>query len=182
MSRVGKQPIAIPSGVEVKIDGNTVTVKGPKATLSRTHAGVVSVAIEGSEIKVDRPDDSREARAHQGLVRSLLANMVTGVSKGFQRDLEITGVGYRAEARKRFIRFDLGYSHPIFLELPDAVDAKVAQTAISLTSADKELLGQVAAKIRSLRKPEPYKGKGIKYKEEKILRKAGKAGGKGGKK
>lgn len=178
MSRVGKQPIAIPAGVEVKIDGNTVTVKGPKGNLSRTHAGIVSVAVEGNEIQVSRPDDSREARAHQGLVRSLLANMVTGVSKGFQRDLEITGVGYRAEKRKRFIRFDLGYSHPIFVELPESVDANVSQTALSLLSADKELVGQVAAKIRSLRKPEPYKGKGVKYKEEKILRKAGKAGGK----
>lgn len=178
MSRVGKQPIAIPAGVEVKIDGNTVTVKGAKGNLSRTHAGVVSVAIEGTEIHVSRSNDSRESRAHQGLVRSLIANMVTGVSKGFQRDLEITGVGYRAEKRKRFIRFDLGYSHPIFVELPDSVEANVTQTALTLLSPDKELVGQVAAKIRSLRKPEPYKGKGIKYKEEKILRKAGKAGGK----
>ncbi len=178
MSRIGKQPIAIPTGVDVKINGNDITVKGPKGTLNRTLSSVVSVVLEGKEINVVRPDDSRPARAHQGLVRSLVANMVTGVSTGYQRDLEINGVGYRAEKRKRFIRFDLGYSHPIFLELPDSVEANVTQTAVSLLSIDKELVGQVAAKIRSLRKPEPYKGKGIKYKEEKILRKAGKAGGK----
>lgn len=178
MSRIGKQPIVIPPGVDVKIDGHNITVKGPKATLSRSLPSVVDVKLEGQEINVVRPNDSRDARAHQGLVRSLVANMVQGVSQGFQRELEINGVGYRAEQRKRFIRFDLGYSHPIFLELPEGVDAKVTQTAVSLTSADKELLGQIAAKIRSLRKPEPYKGKGVKYKEETIVRKAGKAGGK----
>ncbi|MEZ4459613.1 MAG: 50S ribosomal protein L6 [bacterium] len=178
MSRIGKQPIAIPSGVDIKLEGETITVKGPKGTLTRKLSNVVEVKREGNELHVVRPSDARDARAHQGLVRSLVANMVHGVSQGYQRDLEIIGVGYRAEKRKRFVRFDLGYSHPIFIELPESVEANVTQTAVSLMSADKELLGQVAAKMRSLRKPEPYKGKGVKYKEEKILRKAGKAGGK----
>jgi len=178
MSRIGKQPIAIPAGVDVKLDGREIRVKGPKGELSRTLSDVVSVKIEDKDIIVDRHSDSREARSHQGLVRSLIANMVTGVSTGFTRDLEIIGVGYRAEKRGKFIRFDLGYSHPIFVELPESVDANVTQTAVALSSRDKEMLGQVAAKIRSLRKPEPYKGKGVKYKEEKIIRKAGKAGGK----
>jgi large subunit ribosomal protein L6 len=178
MSRIGKQPITIPAGVDVKLDGRQITVKGPKGELHRTLSSVVDVKIEGKEIIVERKNDARESRSHQGLVRSLVANMVTGVATGFTRDLEIIGVGYRAEKRGRFIRFDLGYSHPIFVEMPASVTANVTQTAVSLSSSDKELLGQVAAKIRGLRKPEPYKGKGVKYKEEKILRKAGKAGGK----
>lgn len=178
MSRIGKLPITIPAGVDVKLDGSVIRVKGPKGELVRTLSDVVSVKIDGNTIHVERGSDSRESRSHQGLVRSLVANMVTGVSTGFQRDLEIIGVGYRAEKRGNFIRFDLGYSHPIFVELPAVVEATVSQTAVSLTSRDKETLGQVAAKIRSLRKPEPYKGKGVKYKEERIIRKAGKAGGK----
>lgn len=178
MSRIGKLPITIPAGVDVKLDGSVIRVKGPKGELVRTLSNVVSVRIDGNTIHVERSSDSRESRSHQGLVRSLVANMVTGVATGFQRDLEIIGVGYRAEKRGNFIRFDLGYSHPIFVELPAVVEANVSQTAVSLTSRDKEVLGQVAAKIRSLRKPEPYKGKGVKYKEERIIRKAGKAGGK----
>ena len=178
MSRIGKQPIEIPASVEVKLDGLHLHVKGPKGTLERTLSSEVKVVREGDTLLVQRPDESRTARSHQGLTRSLVANMVQGVAEGYTRELEINGVGYRAEQRKRFIRFDLGYSHPIFLELPDAVEAKVANTAVTLTSPDKELVGQVAAKIRSLRKPEPYKGKGVKYKEEHIVRKVGKAGGK----
>lgn len=177
MSRVGKQPIAIPDGVEVSISGQDVKVKGPKGELRRTVSDVVTIAKKDGELQVTRPDDSREARSHQGLVRSLVANMVTGVHTGFTRDLEINGVGYRAEQKGNFIRFDLGYSHPIFFELPDVVDAKVETTAIQLSSVDKEIVGQVAAAIRSLRKPEPYKGKGIKYKEERIIRKEGKSAG-----
>ncbi len=177
MSRIGKQPIPVPSGVEVKIDGQQIHVKGPKGELRREVSDVVSIALEGEEVIVSRPDDSRQARSHQGLVRSLVANMVDGCAEGFTRELEINGVGYRAEQLGDFIRFDLGYSHPIFLELPEKVDAKVEQTAIALMSPDKELVGQIAAKIRSLRPPEPYKGKGIKYKEERIVRKVGKAGG-----
>jgi large subunit ribosomal protein L6 len=176
MSRIGKQPIDLPKGVDVNIDGQDVVVKGPKGELSRTISDVVSIRLDDGTLYIERPDDSRQARSHQGLVRSLVANMVEGVSEGFTRELEINGVGYRAEALGRFIRFDLGYSHPIFLELPEGVDAEVQQTSVKLLSADKELVGQVAAKIRSLRKPEPYKGKGIKYKEERIVRKVGKAG------
>ena len=176
MSRVGKQPISIPQGVDVAIDGANVRVKGPKGELQRTVSDVVSLSKADGEIVVTRHDDSRQSRSHQGLVRSLVAGMVEGVSAGFTRDLEINGVGYRAEKKGRFIRLDLGFSHPILFELPPTVDASVQQTAITLSSPDKELLGQVAAKIRSLRKPEPYKGKGIKYKEERIIRKEGKSG------
>lgn len=178
MSRIGKQPIDIPEGVEVNLDGQTIDVKGPKGSLTRTVSEVVSLRVEDGTIYVDRPDDERITRSHQGLVRSLVSNMVEGCSSGFTRELEINGVGYRAELLGRFIRFDLGYSHPIFLELPEGIDAAVEQTNVKLSSASKELVGQVAAKIRSLRKPEPYKGKGIKYKEERIIRKVGKAGAK----
>ncbi len=177
MSRVGKQPITIPAGVTVKISGSTVTAKGPKGELTRTLSNVVAIDMKGDVITVSRKDDSRESRSHQGLVRSLVANMVDGVNTGFTRLLEINGVGYRAEKKGDFIRFDLGYSHPIYFELPSVVEATVQQTAIQLHSADKEIVGQVAAKIRSLRKPEPYKGKGIKYKEERIIRKEGKSAG-----
>ena len=177
MSRVGKQPITVPDGVDVKITGRKITVKGPKGELTREGSDVVSIAQKDGEIHVSRPSDTREARSHQGLVRSLVANMVDGVATGFTRDLEINGVGYRAEQKGNFIRFDLGYSHPIFFELPAKVEANVQQTSIQLMSPDKEIVGQVAAAIRSLRKPEPYKGKGIKYKEERIIRKEGKSAG-----
>ena len=176
MSRIGKLPIEIPNGVEVQIDGQTISIKGPKGSLERTLASVVTIEQDGAVLRVIRPDDSKSSRAQQGLIRSLVANMVTGVSDGYRRELEINGVGYRAERLGPFIRFELGYSHPIFYELPEGVDADVKQTAITLTSIDKELVGQVAAQIRKLRKPEPYKGKGIKYKEEVLLRKVGKAG------
>ena len=176
MSRVGKLPITIPAGVTISQDGNEVTVKGPKGELKKTFAGVVAINVDGDQINVSRSNDSRQSRSHQGLVRSIVSNMVEGVSSGFVRELEINGVGYRAEKLGRFIRFDLGYSHPIFYELPDSVDADVKQTAITLNSFNKEVIGQVAAKIRSFRKPEPYKGKGIKYKEERIIRKVGKSG------
>lgn len=179
MSRIGKRPIAVPDKVEVSVDGLKIVVKGPKGQLSRTLSDKVQVALEDKTLNVARPDDSREARSHQGLVRSLVANMVTGVDKGFERKLEINGVGYRAEKRGRFVRFDLGYSHPIMFEIPATVEVDIEkQTILTLRSVDRELLGQVAAKIRGLRKPEPYKGKGIKYSDEVILRKAGKSGGK----
>lgn len=179
MSRIGKLPIAIPDKVEISLTGNHIKVKGPKGELARELSDVVAVAIEDKQIIVSRPDESRQARSHQGLTRSLVANMVTGVTAGFTRTLEINGVGYRAEQRGNFIRFDLGYSHPILFELPKGVTAAVIkQTVVTLTCADKELVGQVAAAIRNLRKPEPYKGKGVKYQEEVIRRKAGKAGGK----
>ncbi len=177
MSRVGKQPITIPAGVTINTDGNSITVKGPKGELSKTFAGIVQIKVEGEQINVVRPDDSRQSRSHQGLVRSIVNNLVHGCSNGFTKELEINGVGYRAESKGKFIRFDLGYSHPIFFEVPVGVSADVKQTAITLSSPNNELLGQVAAKIRSLRKPEPYKGKGIKYKNERIIRKDGKASG-----
>lgn len=179
MSRIGKQPIAVPDKVEVKIDGNRINVKGPQGALSREISDVVDIVLDAGQIIVSRRDESRESRAHQGLVRSLVANMVEGCGTGFARSLEINGVGYRAEQRGSFIRFDLGYSHPILFELPEGVKATIErQTQLKLESADREVLGQVAAMIRSLRKPEPYKGKGVKYSDEVIRRKAGKSGGK----
>jgi large subunit ribosomal protein L6 len=176
MSRVGKLPIAIPAGVEVRLEADVIRVKGPKGSLVLPNSKVVSVRQQDQELLVERTNDSKQSRSHQGLVRSLVANMVAGVSTGFERKLEIHGVGYRAEKQGPFIRFELGYSHPIYFEIPSGVDADVQTTAITLMSADKGLVGQVAAKIRMLRKPEPYKGKGIKYKEEILLRKVGKAG------
>ena len=176
MSRVGKLPITIPAGVEVSLDADMIRIKGPKGSLELPNSKVVSVRQQDQELRVERSNDSKESRSHQGLVRSLVANMVAGVSAGFQRQLEINGVGYRAEKQGPFIRFELGYSHPIYFEIPKGVDADVQTTAITLSSADKGLVGQVAAQIRMLRKPEPYKGKGIKYKEEILLRKVGKAG------
>ncbi|MFU8804472.1 MAG: 50S ribosomal protein L6 [Bradymonadaceae bacterium] len=177
MSRIGKLPIQVPDKVEVTLTGNTIKVKGPKGELQRELTEEVKVVIEDGVIEVKRLDESRNARSHQGLNRSLIANMVDGVSTGFTRKLEINGVGYRAEQRGSFIRFDLGYSHPIMFELPASVTVQIErQTQLSLESVDKELLGQVAAKIRSLRKPEPYKGKGIKYSDEVIRRKVGKSG------
>lgn len=177
MSRIGKRPIEIPGGVEVKIDGNRVQVKGPKGELSREVSEVVSIEVQDSQVVVSRPDESRQARSHQGLVRSLLANMVDGVSQGFVRELEIHGVGYRADQHGNYVRFDLGFSHPILFQIPEGVEIAIErQTRIRLSSSDKELLGQVAAKMRGLRPPEPYKGKGIRYKDERIVRKVGKAG------
>jgi large subunit ribosomal protein L6 len=177
MSRVGKRPIEIPDNVEVSIEGHTVTVTGPGGESSREVSDAVTVVVEGDEVLVKRPDESRQARSHQGLVRSLVANMVEGAAKSFERKLTIHGVGYRAEKQGNFIRFDLGFSHPILFELPEKVSAELpSQTEMTLSSPNKELLGQVAAKIRGLRPPEPYKGKGIRYDGERIIRKVGKAG------
>ena len=176
MSRIGKLPISLPETVEVTIDGTVIRVKGPKGELSRNIGEVVALELEDGVIEVKRPDESRDARSHQGLVRSLVANMVQGVSVGYQRTLIINGVGYRAEVKGGFIQFDLGYSHPIMFELPEGVSCSIErQVRVTLESADNELLGQVAAKIRALRKPEPYKGKGIRYSDEVIIRKAGKS-------
>ncbi len=177
MSRIGKLPIEIPEKVDVKLANNLLTVSGPKGELSRELGEVVEVVVEDGQIEVRRPNDSREARSHHGLVRSLVANMVEGVDQGFKRQLEINGVGYRAKTMGRYVHLELGYSHPIIFELPEGVSCQVErQTQVTLESADRELLGQVAAKIRALRKPEPYKGKGIRYSDEVIIRKAGKAG------
>ena len=176
MSRIGRMPIPVPQGVKVHVADGTVRVEGPKGKLSRPLVPLASLKIDGATVTVNRSDDSREARGAHGLTRRLVANMVEGVSKGFTRGLEINGVGYRADARGNVLFLTLGYSHPIAYQLPAGVTAKVdKQTAVTLESADRELLGQVAAQIRGLRPPEPYKGKGVKYAGETIRRKAGKA-------
>jgi large subunit ribosomal protein L6 len=173
-------PIAVPGGVKVHVADGTVRVEGPKGTLSRELPREVTIAIDGSTVNVGRLDETRRTRSIHGLTRKLLSNMVEGVSKGFTRVLEINGVGYRAEARGTMLHMTLGYSHPIAFQLPSGVTAKVdRQVVVTLEGADRETLGQVAAALRELRPPEPYKGKGMKYAEETIRRKAGKAAGAG---
>ena len=177
MSRIGKQPIAVPSGVEVTIDNHHVTVKGPKGTLEHEVPETITVAREGDDLVVTRPDDERENRSLHGLTRSLVANMVTGVSTGFTRELEIVGVGYRAVAQgPTKLELQLGFSHPVTVDAPEGITFEVpAPTRITVQGYDKQLVGQVAADIRKIRKPEPYKGKGIRYSDERVLRKAGKS-------
>ena len=178
MSRIGKKPISIPKGVEVKLEGDYIKAKGPKGELKlRVHPNV-QLDMDGNSIAVSVVDGTRESRSIHGLFRVLIDNMVTGVSNGFERVLEIIGVGYRAELKGRTAIFNLGYSNPINFELPKGIDAKIEKTKIILSGIDKGLLGMTAAKIRSFRKPEPYKGKGIKYADEYVRRKAGKAGAK----
>ena len=180
MSRIGRMPIAVPSGVKVNVADGSVRVEGPKGKLSRELPPEVALAVESGTVNVSRTDETRRARGVHGLTRKLVANMVEGVSKGFTRVLEINGVGYRAEARGSILHLTLGYSHPIAYQLPAGITAKVErQVVITLEGADRELLGQVAAAVRELRPPEPYKGKGVKYAEETIRRKAGKAAGAG---
>jgi len=176
MSRIGKLPIAVPAGVKVQVSDGQVRVEGPKGVLERRLRPEVGVAVEAGRVVVTRRNDSRQARSLHGLARVLIDNMVQGVSKGFTRVLEISGVGYRAEVRGNRVFLTLGYSHPIAFQLPPGVAAKVErQVVITFESADRELLGQVAAAVRKLRPPEPYKAKGVKYAEERIRRKAGKA-------
>lgn len=176
MSRIGKLPVILDKGVKVQLTGDQLKVEGPKGKLEMKIPGRIALDIKDSEIQVKRPDDSKENRAAHGLVRKLIANMAQGVSKGFTEVLEINGVGYRAEVRGSNIHLTLGYSHPIIYQLPPGVTAKVdRQVTLTLESADRQLLGSVAAEIRELRPPEPYKGKGIKYATETIRRKAGKA-------
>jgi large subunit ribosomal protein L6 len=176
MSRIGKKPVVIPAKVEVTVNRDLVTVKGPKGELTRTFGNDVKVVVEDGNVLIT---SGAAGRAFQGLYRSLIANMVEGVAKGFTKKLQIVGVGYRAEKKGAYIRFDLGYSHPIYYEVPGSVKADVEKGGgLTLSSADNEALGEAAATIRSFRRPEPYKGKGIKYSDEVILRKAGKAGGK----
>jgi len=178
MSRIGKKPIIIPAGVKVAINGLTVKVEGPKGRLERELHDQVDVCLEADQIQVS-PKNTKAGGALQGLTRTLVANMVEGVTKGFSKGLEINGVGYRAELKGTMLNLALGYSHPVEYPLPAGVSAEVEkQTKITLTGIDKELVGATAAKIRSFRPPEPYKGKGIKYADERILRKAGKAGAK----
>jgi large subunit ribosomal protein L6 len=179
MSRIGKMPVPVPSGVTINIDGTTVSVKGPKGELKRTFPEGISFAIEDDKVIASRSSEESSQKALHGLSRALFANMVEGVTKGYQKQLEITGVGYKAEMKPYGLLFSLGYSHTIEFKAPQGITLKAPQpTQVLIEGADKEIVGQVAAEIRSLRKPEPYKGKGIKYVGEKIRRKAGKAGGK----
>ena len=168
MSRIGKQPVVIPEGVTVSIYGSTVTVKGPKGELTRSFDEILTIAQEGNEVLVTRPDDSRKARSLHGLTRSLIANMVEGVEKGFSKKLQLVGVGYRAALKGSQLELQLGFSHPVTFEVP-------TQTEIIVSGSSKEQVGQVAANIRAWRKPEPYKGKGIRYEGEVVRRKLGKA-------
>ena len=178
MSRIGQAPIAIPSGVHVTIEGRSVTVKGPKGELSRVVPAGISVQKVDNDLIVQRPNDERDNRALHGLTRSLVNNMVVGVTDGFRKNLEIVGVGYRAEAQgPTAIRLALGFSHPVNVKAPEGITFEVpVATQIVVSGIDKEVVGQVAADIRSIRKPEPYKGKGVRYQGERVLRKAGKAG------
>jgi large subunit ribosomal protein L6 len=179
MSRIGKRPIAIPAGVEVTLDGQDVRVKGPRGELSRRLHRDVIVRREDGEIVVERPSDQPEHRSLHGLSRTLVANMVEGVTTGFTKVLEIVGVGYRAETKPFGLTLALGYSHPIDYKAPEGITLRaVNPTTVEVSGTDKEVVGQVAAEIRSLRPPEPYTGKGVKYQGEVIRRKAGKAGGK----
>jgi len=177
MSRIGKLPIVIPSGVTVALDESMIKVKGPKGTLNRKLIANVLIEVDEKNVVVKRSDDTKNAQAAHGLTRTLINNMVIGVTKGFEEILEITGVGYRAEVKGNSLNLSLGYSHPVIYEIPQGISAEVEKmTKIVLKGTDKELVGQTAAKIRSFRAPEPYKGKGIKYAGESILRKAGKTG------
>ncbi|MGC8626102.1 MAG: 50S ribosomal protein L6 [Acidimicrobiales bacterium] len=177
MSRIGRSPVAVPAGVNVAVDGRTVTVSGPRGSLSHQLAGEITVRQEGSVLLVERPDDERRSRSLHGLTRTLVNNMVVGVTSGFTKELEIVGVGYRAVPKgPSTIELALGFSHPVTIEAPDGVTFEVpAPTRVTVKGNDKQLVGEVAAKIRKIRKPEPYKGKGVRYAGEVVRRKAGKA-------
>jgi len=182
MSRIGKAPIEIPAGVTVKVDANVVTVKGPKGELSQAVNPEFEIKVENGHIQINRPSDDREHRAQHGLYRALVHNMVVGVSTGYRKEMELVGVGYRANATGQVLELSLGFSHAIYIKLPaevkvEAKSERNKNPLIILESDDKQLLGQVCAKIRSLRKPEPYKGKGIKFVGEEIRRKSGKTAG-----
>jgi large subunit ribosomal protein L6 len=178
MSRIGKKPIPVPQGVKVAIEGQTVKAEGPKGTLSQTVPGSLSVTVDKNVLTVGRSSEHRTVRALHGLMRSLIANMVHGVKDGFERKLEIVGIGYRAQLQGKSLQLALGYSHPVIFPLPEGIQAEVdKQVSITIKGADKALVGQTAAKLRELRKPDPYKGKGIKYSDEHIRRKVGKKAG-----
>ena len=178
MSRVGKIPVKIPEKVKVAVEGRTVKVEGPKGRTAFAFNPLMKVEVQSGEVKVSRPDDSRLARGLHGLTRTLVKNAIQGVTQGYQRSLEISGVGFKAELKGKDINFTLGFSHPVIFKLPEGVTAEVdaKQTKLVVRSADKHLLGLTAAKIRALRPPEPYKGKGVKYAEEIVRRKEGKTG------
>ena len=180
MSRIGKKEIALPKGVEVRQDGNAVTVKGPKGTMTTPIVSGISMSVEDNVVKFERKDEEGRSKAFHGLMRALVANNVKGVSEGFKKELDIIGVGYRAEVKGREVVFQLGYSHPVRFPIPQGIDIAIdAKTGhITITGIDKQKVGQTAAEIRGLREPDPYKGKGIKYSDEIVRRKAGKAAGK----
>jgi large subunit ribosomal protein L6 len=179
MSRIGRRPVDIPKGVTVTLDKGRMTVKGPRGELSRTLHPAMKVTVDDGTISVERPSEENEHKALHGLTRTLIANMVEGVTTGFRKHLELVGVGYRAETRPFGLQLALGYSHPIQYKAPEGIKlTATAPTAITVEGSNKEVVGQVAAEIRSLRPPEPYKGKGVKYQGEQVRRKAGKAGGK----
>ena len=177
MSRIGKMPIPVPAGVEVKIDGQVVDVKGPKGTLSHTVPSPITIVLEDGNIIVTRPDDERNSRSLHGLTRTLISNNIEGVTKGFTKGLEIVGTGYRVTVKGSAVEFALGYSHPILVEPPAGISFQVdGNTKITVVGIDKQAVGEVAANLRKLRKPEPYKGKGVRYAGEVVRRKAGKSG------
>ncbi len=179
MSRIGRKPVPVPNGVTVTVNGPAITVKGPRGELSRKLHPDMQVKVENGTVTVERPSDEERHRALHGLTRSLIANMVEGVTQGYKKQLEITGVGYKAEVKPFGLQLALGYSHPVEYRAPAGIKLTAPQpTAVVIEGADKEKVGQVAAEIRALRKPEPYKGKGVKYQGEQVRRKAGKAGGK----
>lgn len=179
MSRIGKKPVAIPSGVTATVEGQTLRIKGPRGELSRTVHADLSVKVENGAVQVERPSDEARHKALHGLTRTLVANMVEGVTAGYQKILEIQGVGYKAEPNKDGITVHVGYSHPVPYRAPRGITFAIeANTVIKISGPDKELVGQVAAELRQIRKPEPYKGKGIRYQGERVRRKAGKTGAK----
>jgi large subunit ribosomal protein L6 len=177
MSRIGKTPIDIPGGVEVKIDGDVVTVKGPKGELSHTVAQPITVSLDDGQVTVSRPDDERSSRALHGLTRTLIANQIVGVTEGYSKELEVVGTGYRVQAKGQGLEFALGFSHPVLVDPPAGISYEVeGNTKLTVRGIDKQAVGEAAANIRKLKKPEPYKGKGIRYAGEVVRRKAGKAG------
>ncbi len=179
MSRIGKKPVVIPKGVTIDIKGNSIKVKGPKGELEKSFDSRIGIEINDSELTITRPNDTKEIKALHGLSRALIQNMVEGVTESYQKSLEIVGVGYRAELKGKNLLLNIGYSHPIYFMPPDGITLQTpTQTQIVISGIDKQLVGMIAAKIRSIRQPEPYKGKGIKYSDEQIVRKAGKTAGK----
>lgn len=177
MSRIGKTPIILPTGVEVKVSGDTVEVKGPKGSLSQTINNTITVAVDDGTVTVDRVNDERENRALHGLMRALIFNMVVGVTEGYSKELTAVGVGYRAALKGKNLELQVGFSHPVNIEAPDGITFEVPEpTKIIVIGIDKQMVGQLAANIRAVRPPEPYKGKGIRYTDEYVRRKAGKAG------
>jgi large subunit ribosomal protein L6 len=176
MSRIGRLPITVPSGVEIKIDGSNVAVKGPKGELSHVVASPIEVSLEEGTVTVTRPNDERESRSLHGLTRTLISNMIVGVTDGYEKQLEVIGTGYRVLAKGSDLEFALGYSHPVPVKAPEGISFKVEGNKVTVAGIDKQRVGETAANIRKLRKPDPYKGKGVRYAGEVIRRKAGKAG------